>query len=69
MSQMITIELPDDTRNALDDAAIEEGLSEKALIEKAVTDYLFVRRFRTLRERLRSEGKQLTDEDVFNLVS
>ncbi|MGZ8847842.1 MAG: ribbon-helix-helix domain-containing protein [Pyrinomonadaceae bacterium] len=66
---MITIELPDDTRNALDDAAIEEGLSEKALIEKAVADYLFVRRFRTLRERLRSEGKQLTDEDVFNLVS
>lgn len=69
MSQMITIELPDDTRNALDDAAIEEGLSKKALIEKAVADYLFVRRFRTLRERLRSEGRQLTDEDVFNLVS
>ena len=69
MSQMITISLPDDTRSALDDAAAEEGLSEKALIEKALGDYLFIRRFRNLRERLISQGKDLTDQDVFDLVS
>ena len=69
MSQMITISLPDETRTALDDAANEEGLSENALVEKAVSDYLFIRRFRNLRERLISQGKGLTDQDVFDLVS
>ncbi len=69
MSQMITISLPDETRTALDDAANEEGLSENALVEKALSDYLFIRRFRNLRERLTSQGKDLTDQDVFDLVS
>ncbi len=69
MSQMITISLPDETRTALDDAANEEGLSENALVEKAVSDYLFIRRFRNLRERLMSQGKDLTDQDVFDFVS
>ena len=69
MSQMITITLPDETRTALDDAANEEGLSENALVEKALSDYLFIRRFRNLRERLMSQGKDLTDQDVFDLVS
>lgn len=40
MSQTITISLPDETRTALGDTANEEGLSESALIEKAVSDYL-----------------------------
>ena len=69
MSQMITISLPDETRTALDDAANEEGLSENALVEKALSDYLFIRRFRNLHERLMSQGKGLTDQDVFDLVS
>ena len=69
MSQMITISLPDETRIALDDAANEEGLSENALVEKALSDYLFIRRFRNLRERLMSQGKALNDQDVFDLVS
>ena len=69
MSQTITISLPDDTRSALDDAATEDGLSESALIEKALSDYLFIRRFRSLRERMMSEGKTLPDQDVFDLIS
>src|SRR6266852_4981646 len=69
MSQMITISLPDETRTALDDAANEEGLSENALVEKALSDYLFIRRFRNLRERLMSQGKDLTDQNVFDFVS
>jgi predicted transcriptional regulator len=69
MSQTITINLPDDTRSALDDAATEEGLSESALIERALSDYLFIRRFRSLRERLMSQSKKLADQDVFDLVS
>ena len=69
MSQTITINLPDDTRRSLDDAAAEEGVSESALVEKALSDYLFIRRFRSLRERLMSQRKDLTDRDVFDLVS
>jgi len=69
MSQMITISLPDETRTALDDAANEEGLSENALVEKALSDYLFIRRFRNLRKRLMSQGNDLNDQDVFDLVS
>jgi predicted transcriptional regulator len=69
MSQMITISLPDETRTALDHAANEEGLSENALVEKALSDYLFIRRFRNLRERLMSQGNDLNDQDVFDLVS
>ena len=69
MSQMITISLPDETRTTLDNAANEEGLSENALVEKALSDYLFIRRFRNLRERLMSQGKDLTDQNVFDLVS
>ena len=69
MSQMITISLPDETRTALDDAANEEGLSENALVEKALSDYLFIRRFRNLRERLMSQATDLTDQNVFDLVS
>ena len=69
MSQLISIRLPDETITALDNAANEEGLSEDALIQKALSDYLFVRQFRNLRERLMSEGKELTDQDVFDLIS
>ena len=69
MSQLITIKLPDETITALDNAANEDGLSEDALIEKALSDYLFIRQFRNLRERLMSQGKELTDQDVFDLIS
>jgi len=69
MSQTITINLTDEIKNALNDAANEDGLSENALVEKAVADYLFIRQFRSLRERLMSQGKNLTDQDVFDLVS
>lgn len=69
MSQTITINLPDDTQSALNKAALEDGVSQSALIEKAVADYLFIRRFRTLRDRMISEGNDLTDQDVFDVVS
>lgn len=69
MSQPITINLPDETKTALDQAAGEEGISENALIEKALTDFLFLRQFRNLRERMMSQDRSRTDQDVFDLVS
>ena len=70
MSATIRVELPEDIKAALDNAVREEGMSEGAVIEKALKDYLFVRQFRSLRERMISQaGRALTDEDVFDLVS
>ncbi|MBD0373518.1 MAG: ribbon-helix-helix protein, CopG family [Pyrinomonadaceae bacterium] len=70
MSQPITIDLPEETRAALDKAVREEGISQSELIEKALKDYLFIRRFRSLRERLMAEGSgSYTDQDIFDQVS
>lgn len=70
MSTTIVVDLNDETRAALDDAAREEGLSQSELIDKALQDYLFIRRFRGLRERMMSQaGKAFTDQDVFDLIS
>jgi len=70
MSTTITIDLRDETKAALDDAVREEGMSQNELIDKALQDYLFIRRFRSLRERMLSQaGTAFTDQDVFDLVS
>lgn len=70
MSQTIVIDLPEETKAALDDAVREEGRSQNELIEKALKDYLFIRRFRNLREQMMAQSpKAYTDQDVFNQVS
>ena len=70
MSTTIIVDLKDETKAALDDAAREEGLSQNELIDKALQDYLFIRRFRSLRERMMSQtGKAFTDQEVFDLIS
>ena len=66
----ILVDLKDETKAALDEAAREEGLSQNELIDKALQDYLFIRRFRNLRERMMSQaGKAFTDQEVFDLIS
>ena len=70
MSTTITIDLREETKAALDDAVREEGMSQNEMIDKALQDYLFIRRFRSLRERMMSQGgRGFTDRDVFDLVS
>jgi len=70
MSETIIVDLKDETRVRLDEAAREEGMSQNELIDKALRDYLFIRRFRSLRERTMSHaGTTFTDQDVFDLVS
>jgi metal-responsive CopG/Arc/MetJ family transcriptional regulator len=70
MSKTIVVDLSDETKTALDEAVREEGLSQNELIDKALQDYLFIRRFRSLRERMMSQaGKAFTDQEVFDLIS
>jgi metal-responsive CopG/Arc/MetJ family transcriptional regulator len=70
MSTTIVIDLKEETKAALDEAAREEGLSQNELIDKALQNYLFIRRFRNLRERMMSQaGTAFTDQEVFDLIS
>lgn len=70
MNATLTIDLPVEARASLDQAAREEGVSENTYAAKALQDYLFLRRFRSLRERMiAASAKPYTDEEVFELVS
>ncbi len=70
MNATITIELPEETKAALDEAVREEGVSPNNFVAKALKDYLFTQRFRNLRERMLSETTEtLTDQDIFDRVS
>jgi predicted transcriptional regulator len=68
----ITVSLPDDIKGALDEAAREAGKSPSELICEALRDYLFIRKFRLLREHMTSKAQAQgidTDQDVFERVS
>lgn len=70
MNASLTIELPEDIRATLGKAAREEGVSDKVFAAKALRDYLFLRRFRSLRERMMAESERTyTDEEIFDIVS
>ena len=72
MSASITFTLPDDVKQAVDDVAQQEGITPDQVIEDAVKKHLFLRRFRSLRDRLAAKAQQQgirTDEDVFDRVS
>ena len=70
MSETIVIDLPEETREALDDAVREEGASRSKLVDSALKDYLFIRRFRSLREQMMAQiPETCTDDEVFDLIS
>lgn len=70
MSATITIELPEETKAALDEAVREAGVSTNKFVVTALKDYLFIRRFRNLRERMIAETAEgYTDQDIFDRIS
>jgi metal-responsive CopG/Arc/MetJ family transcriptional regulator len=72
MRQTVSISLPDELKGQLDEAAQEEGLSRSDVVRQALSDYLFIRRFRRLRARMVSRAQVqgvFSDEDVFEQVS
>lgn len=74
MAFSITVDLPDEVRPALDAATRAEGVSASEIVGEALKKYLFVRRFRELREETlehirKTEQGDLTDEDVFRAIS
>ena len=72
MPETITVTLPADVKQAVDDLSQKEGISPDEVIGQAVKQHVFLRQFRSLRERMaakaRSQGIE-TDQDVFDRVS
>ncbi len=72
MRQTITISLPSGVKKELDRVLREEGLSRSDIIRESLKDFLFARRFRSLRRRmmLRAADQGVpTDQEVFDKVS
>jgi metal-responsive CopG/Arc/MetJ family transcriptional regulator len=72
MRETVTISLPRAIRRELDKVAKEEGVSRSDVLRQSLEDFLFVRRFRQLRQRMMAAAQAqgiFTDEDVFNRVS
>lgn len=72
MSEKITLTLPDKLKKELESAADASGNSQSAIVRAALQGYFFIRRFRTVRNRLTAQAAErgiYTDEDVFDRIS
>ena len=72
MQKSLTIVLPDDLEAALEEETSREGVSSSELIQVALKEYLFFRKFRLLRDQMipHAEAHGIhTDDDVFERVS
>ena len=69
----MTIDLSDDLKAQIDALSSADGVSAVDWVRRAIEAHVFLRRFRSVRaEMLRNfddRGIQLTDEDVFKMVS
>ena len=71
MRESISISLPEDLKAELDEAGRVEGVSRSDVVREAVREYLFIKRFRALRQELIPYAEAagvFTDEDVFRSV-
>jgi len=72
MRETVTISLPQAIRRELDKVAKAEGVSRSDVLRQSLEDFLFVRRFRQVRQRMMAIAQAqgiFTDEDVFTRVS
>ena len=72
MRETVTVSLPAAIKRELDRIAAREGVSRSDVLRASLEEYLFVRRFRALRQRLLASAQAqgiYTDEDVFDRVS
>ena len=72
MRTTITVSIPKKLRTELDKATKAEGVSRSDIVRESLVDYLFIRRFRSLRKTLVAKAAArgiYTDQDVFDKVS
>ena len=72
MRSTVTISVPEQMRAELDKISQADGVSRSDIVRESLRDYLFVRRFRTIRHSMVSKASRrgiYTDQDVFDRVS
>jgi len=72
MQEIITLTLPADVKASLEARSKVEEISSTELIERAVREYLLVRQFRSLRDKMLKKADLqggYTDEEIFEMVS
>ena len=72
MRNTITISVPEQMKLELEKLSQSDGVSRSDIVRESLRDYLFVRRFRSMRKsmlRKASSNGIYTDQDVFNRVS
>ena len=70
--QSITVTLSADVKQALDELSKKEGVSPDEVVGQAVKQHVFLKKFRSLRERMAAKSKNqgiVTDQDVFDRIS
>jgi metal-responsive CopG/Arc/MetJ family transcriptional regulator len=72
MRETVTISLPATVRREVDRIAKQDGVSRSDVLRQSLEEFLFVRRFRQLRQRMMATAQAdgiYTDDDVFTRVS
>lgn len=72
MSKAIEVTLSDKVVADLGDLALKERKSEQDLILEALDRYIFIRRFRTLADRMTAKAEKIgihSEQDVFDRIS
>ena len=72
MVQSFTVTLPADVKQAVDELSKKEGISPDEVVGQAIRQHVFLRQFRSLRERMSAKAKNegiVTDQDVFDRIS
>jgi len=68
MRETITISIPEKVKKELDKATKQEGLSRSDIVRESLRDYLFIRRFRSIRNKMTAKSFY-TDKDIFDRIS
>ncbi len=72
MRSTITISVPKQMKSELEKLSREDGVSRSDIVRESLRDYLFIRRFRSMRKSMVSKASTngiYTDQDVFDRVS
>ena len=72
MRSTITISVPEPMRLELDKLSQSDGVSRSDIVRESLRNYLFVRRFRSMRKSMVSKASArgiYADQDVFDEVS
>jgi len=72
MNQTITIRIPDDLKDSLNEVSISENMAISDIVRDSLKRYLAVYKFRQLRDVTLPFAEAqgiLSDEDVFKMIS